>query len=79
MIYSDTTSAISDLIEITLSERFNIELHYFLGEFSSPNDLIIGINHPINPEYVIYGKLCNLEKIFQNNNYTVVIDSIFGN
>lgn len=77
MIYSDSTSSITQLVEVTLSNRFNMELSYFLGDFSVPNDLIIGISHPLYPEYTVYGKLCNLEKIFQNTNYIEIIDSFF--
>lgn len=68
MLYGDTLTPINEFIELNMADRFNLDVDYFLGDLDTPDDLIISLIHPDYPELIIWGKLCNVEKIFQEGN-----------
>ena len=69
-IYDDYTSSPEYLVETKLSLRYNIEIYFFgdnSNNFQNPNEIIVTIQHPDFPSEVVFGKLCNVEKIFQES------------
>lgn len=77
MLYGDTITPINEFIESEMTDRYNLDVDYFLGELDTPEELIISLMHPDYPELIIWGKLCNVEKIFQEADLIKTLENYF--
>ena len=77
MLYGDTITPINEFIDLKMTARFNLDVDYFLGDLDTPDELIISLMHPDYPESMIYGRLCNVEKIFQEGDLIKTLENYF--
>ena len=77
MLYGDTITPINEFIESEMTDRYNLDVDYFLGELDTPEELIISLMHPDYPELIIWGKLCNVEKIYQEGDLIKTLENYF--